>query len=305
MKRFARFFILILALAALSGCSGKQEAVRGNYIYYVNIDRTGIVPRPYVESGSDTLALIEEYLNVLSLPSPDVDTVSPFGSESFLKSYDFNEGLLVLDFDKSYSDAEPLYEIIRRAAIVRTLAQIDGVKGVMFLCDGVKITDSREREIGVMTGDMFVENNGAEINTYERAELKLYFADAQGTALVSCKEDVMYSSNISVDKLVVENIVKGPQKEGYYPVVDSSIEVLGVTTKDGTCYVNFGNGFQTRSQKASDQIVIYSFVNSLTELPNVNRVQFMIDSETDMIFGDNVSLSEPFERNLDITGMEQ
>nr|MCR5420941.1 GerMN domain-containing protein [Lachnospiraceae bacterium] len=52
--------------------------------------------------------------------------------------------------------------------------------------------------------------------------------------------------------------------------------------------------------KLSDEVVLYSFVNSLTELPNVNKVQFMIDSETEISFGDHTYLDEPFERNLEI-----
>ena len=49
-----------------------------------------------------------------------------------------------------------------------------------------------------------------------------------------------------------------------------------------------------------DEVVLYAFVNSLTELPNINKVQFMIDSETEISFGEHSYLNEPFERNLEI-----
>ena len=95
-------------------------------------------------------------------------------------------------------------------------------------------------------------------------------------------------------------MIAGPLTDKAYPTVSPTLKVLNVTTKDGVCYVNLDNSFLTKTLKVSDEAVIYSFVNSLTELPNVNKVQFMIDSETEVSFGDHMYLSEPFERNLEL-----
>ena len=45
---------------------------------------------------------------------------------------------------------------------------------------------------------------------------------------------------------------------------------------------------------------IYSVVNTLIELPNVNKVQFSIDGEQVLKYNESMSFGEPFERNLDI-----
>ena len=160
--------------------------------------------------------------------------------------------------------------------------------------------DSKAQPIGAMTAETFIDNTGAEINTYERSDLRLYFADAEGTKLVSAVESVAYSSNISMEKLVTEHIISGPLTNGVYPTVSPDIKVISVTVKDGTCYVNLSQEFLTKTKKVSDEAVIYSFVNSLTELSNINKVQFMIDGESEITFGDHIYLSAPFERNLEI-----
>ena len=47
-------------------------------------------------------------------------------------------------------------------------------------------------------------------------------------------------------------------------------------------------------------MAIYSVVNSLVELNNVNKVQITINGETNIMFRESVSLSTVFERNLNI-----
>ena len=58
--------------------------------------------------------------------------------------------------------------------------------------------------------------------------------------------------------------------------------------------------FLTPMNNVTSQTVLYSIVNSLVELPGINRVQISIDGNTDVTYRDNVSLTTVFERNLDL-----
>ena len=206
----------------------------------------------------------------------------------------------MLDFDTGYIKDQGREEILRRAAIVRTLTQIDGVDEISISIDGSPLNDINGIPVGIMTSDMFIDNAGDEINSYERTKLVLYFANEEGDGLVQTTEAVAYNSNISMEKLVTEHIISGPLSNGLYPVTDPGVGLMGVTTKDGICYVNLSKEFLVKQGKLTDEVVLYSFVNSLTELPNINKVQFMIDSETEISFGEHSYLNEPFERNLEI-----
>ena len=85
-----------------------------------------------------------------------------------------------------------------------------------------------------------------------------------------------------------------------YPLINPATKVLGVTVKDGTCYVNLDNGFLTQTYNVSAEVQIYSIVNSLVELSNINKVQIAVNGNTDMIFREKISLSNVFDRNLDL-----
>lgn len=300
-KRWILFLGMMMISGMLfAGCGTEKEEQEASFsIYYLNKSDTKVVRRDYTPINSQTDALINECIVALSTKPKDVELKSPIGSLTVLDCT-LNGGQLWLDFDKSYYQAASISEVLRRAAIVRTLSQIESVDGVMFTVMGSPIMDSKEQAVGVMTAETFIDNTGAEINSYERTDLRLYFADEDGTKLVSTVESVAYSSNISMEKLVTEHIISGPTTKGVYPTASSEIKIVSVTVKDGICYVNLSQEFLTKIRGVTDEVVIYSFVNSLTELPNISKVQFMIDGETEITFGDHIYLSEPFERNLEI-----
>ena len=45
-------------------------------------------------------------------------------------------------------------------------------------------------------------------------------------------------------------------------------------------------------------------MNSLREVPGINRVQLLIDGDSNVVLGDDINLENVFERNLDLTVQE-
>ncbi len=188
-----------------------------------------------------------------------------------------------------------------RASIVRTLTQIPDVERMAFTVRGEQLTDAAGAAVGVMAADTFIENAGNEINAYEKVDLKLYFANETGDSLVEeNRRNVVYNSNISLEKLVVEKLVEGPTTEGAYPTVNPTTKIVSVNVKDGTCYVDLNNDFLSQPYNVASDVTIYSITNSLVELSNVNRVQISVNGESNISYRENMSLNNVFERNLDI-----
>ncbi|HOO27541.1 MAG TPA: GerMN domain-containing protein, partial [Lachnospiraceae bacterium] len=281
--RWLQGILAILIVLCFTGCQNTAaETDNVFYMYYVNKSDTKVVREAYTPENTETEKLIAECLSVLSSQPENVELKSPVNDNVSITGWTLQEGQLRIDFDKNYYQIDSIAEVLRRAAIVRTLSQIDGIDGISFTVEEAPITDSKELPIGVMTADSFVDNTGAEINSYERTDLRLYFADESGTKLISSIESIAYSSNISMEKLVTEQIIEGPASAGAHPTVSPTTKILGVTIKDGICYLNLSADFLTISYPVSEEMVVYSFVNSLTELPNVNKVQISIDGESDM-----------------------
>ncbi len=270
-------------------------------IYYVNNEETKIVEREYVSGTTDSELLFAEFLEQLAHISEKMEYETLLDKEISVVGHTLDNGLLTLDFDESYHNLRGTREILVRASIVRTMTQLPGVERIAFTVMGEQLMDASGAAVGVMAADTFIENAGNEINAYEKVDLKLYFANETGDSLVEeNRRNVVYNSNISLEKLVVEKLVQGPMTQGAYPTINPTTKIVSVTVKDGTCYVNLSNEFLSQPYNVASDVTIYSITNSLVELSNVNRVQISVNGETNISYRENMSLNNVFERNLDI-----
>ena len=67
----------------------------------------------------------------------------------------------------------------------------------------------------------------------------LYFADESGTKLVPEARDVFYDINTSKERIIVDELIKGPETVGLKATIPSDTKVVSVTMNEGICYVNF------------------------------------------------------------------
>lgn len=294
---------LLFCTACTSG-EKKQSGTAYN-IYYVNQEETKLVEREYRSETTDSALLFEEIMEQLASASERMEYESPLDEEFALLGHTLDNGLLTLDFDERYKNLRGTREVLVRASIVRTMTQLPEVERVTFTVKGEQLVDSTGAAVGVMAADTFIENAGNEINAYEKVNLRLYFANESGDLLVEeNRRNVVYSSNIALEKLVVEKLVEGPMTEGAYPTINPTTKVLSVTVKDGICYVNLNNDFLSQPYNVAAGVTIYSITNSLVELSNINKVQISVEGGTDILYRENVSLNNVFERNLDILSAE-
>lgn len=304
MKNLILFLVAILVMGSISSCSndGNADNPKIKQVYYVNKAETGIVSQDYeIQSDiTDTDAVINELLTQLETIPSKLEYEAPISGEVSLIGYTINEGLLTLNFEKRYNNLSTTKEILVRASLVRTFTQLDEVTSVAFLVDGLPLSDSKGSVIGTMTADTFIYNAGNEINTYEKVELMLYFANEDGTALQPVYREVVYNSNISMERLAVEQLLKGPNTDIAFATLNPDAKLNSITVRDGVCYVDFDTSFLTQPNNVTSEVAIYSLVNTLVNITEVNKVQISINGETNVTFMENMNLSNMFERNLDI-----
>lgn len=294
---------LVFVILTCSGCGNKKPEEGDVYtIYHLNHDQTGLVMRDYTTQTprDDKDTLLEELMDALSQTPDKLEYYPPLSGRVHLLDYHTEEDQVTLEFDSQYKELPATTEILVRAAVVRTLTQVEDISYVSFTVQGEPLVDNLGNVVGIMSADQFIDNSGDEINTYEQAELRLYFADETGTHLVEANRTLRFSSNIAMEKLVVEQLIKGPENPELYPTINPETKIVNVTVKDGICYVNLSEAFLTQTYQVTPEISVYSLVNSLVELPNVNKVQISVNGETAVTYQESISLTTVFERNLDL-----
>ena len=291
--------VLLLSLAGCKGGNG-TAAARGYVLYYLNEDENQIRTERFAPMDTETNAMILE-LVALQRQSPKNDELHlllPAGVE--LLNYDLEDETLTLNFNAAYGNMAPGREILTRAGLVRTFVQVDGVSRVALSIDGKPMKDQAGNEVGPMTAASFLENAGKEINAYQRTTLVLYFADETGGNLVSERHPVYYISNEPLEKVVLEELKRGPSEAGHSPVLAATTNILSVTSQDQTCYVNFEGSPAGSLVTATEEVQVFAIVNSLIENCSVNKVQLSIGGESDVVFQNEISLKQSFEKNTSL-----
>ena len=304
MKRFFKFMALVLPILLVMICMGcdRGEKISGDNsgytVYYLNAAGNQLVGSEYETGTTDKEALVQEFLSQLNTVPAELDCQTAMPSQVEKMTYRIENQVLHLYADAHYMLMNSVREILCRAALTKTLTQIEGIEYLTIYCADQPITDGAGNPVGMLSASDFVDSI-RDVNSFERTEMTLYFANETGDCLVAEKREVMRSSNTSVEKLIVEQLIEGPQTSGSYAVIPKEVKLLNVSVNDSVCSINFDASFLNNALEAREYIPIYSIVNSLTELSTVSRVQIRINGSEDAVFRDLIPLNTIFERNYE------
>lgn len=293
-------FLAVFCLAA-AGCSGgKQEKETDSeyQLYYVSEEKSRVVNTECVLENTGTEAMVTEMCTQVfeKLGEETGTDLLPDGVN--LISRKLSEDVLWLNFNQAYNGIDKTEEVLIRASLVRTFTQIPGVTCVGFQVEGERLKDSYGKDVELLNADSFVENSGSEINAYQSVTMKLYFANESGDRLVEESRSVYYSTSMPLERVIVEQLLKGPKEQGHLTTMPQETRILGVTVADGVCYVNLNKAYLDMAPNMLAEIPVYSIVNSLTRTGNVKQVQISIGGETKVKYLDSVSLDQFFVQDL-------
>ena len=298
VRKICVVMMLFAGLILMSAC-GENDEKRGNIyqVYCVSNSETRVEVHDYEMTAAEPEEQLMELMNCLSTKPEKLEYKAPFAMGFQVLDMELKEGNLLINVDAAYKELPVYTEVLVRAAIVRTLTQLPEVRLIMLTVEGEQLSDNKGNAVGWMNAEQFIDNDGNEINTYEMARVKLYFADENGTNLIAAYREKHYSTNTLLERFVVEELIAGPsgQVDGLYPCVNPNTKVINVTTKDGICYVNLDENFLTVVNNVSTDVAVYAITNSLVELSHINKVQILVNGEVPSQFS-----TSTFERNLDI-----
>ena len=298
-KIIALVLILCVILMSFAGCR-KNSNYSSNKIYYISTDKTSIVARDFDYTTTTISDRVHEAMDALGENSDSVEYMQTIPAGVSIEDLDIADGVVSIYFNSVYLDLDPLIEVLVRAAIVKTITQIVGVDAVAFYVDSKPLENAQGVALGAQTAGMFIEDFGQETDSLLNTTLKLYFASADGTSLVKENRNVYYSSNVSLEKLVIDQLLKGPKTSNLISAIPAETKLLSISVTDGVCYVNFDEAFETQLTGISEKTTIYSVVNSLTELNGINQVLITVGGETPLMANLDVDLSQTLDKSYDI-----
>lgn len=273
--------MLALVFVCVFAACGIEEQAGENTIqlYYLSKSETRVETREVLRPEGTVEEQLQLLLSYLSTEPENLSLKSPLAMGAKLLGMDYHEGRLVLNMSGEYLALSPTTEVLVRAALVRSFTQLEDVEKVLIQVEGNPLVDATGEPVSFMSASQFIYNDGNEINSYEETKVTLYFANEDGDKLIAASREKFYSTNTPLERFVVEEMIAGPSGkiEGLYPTINPETRILSVMTKDGICYVNLDTSFSTVINNVSSELAVFSIVNSLVELPNINKVQVLVN----------------------------
>lgn len=134
-------------------------------------------------------------------------------------------------------------------------------------------------------------------STEESVKLTLYFPNADASGLIATERTVVVKDSAVIKSMFEE--LKTPPKGMEKPLPEGTTLLGAIVSNEGVATIDLSSDFKKNFAGGStgEQMTMYSIVNTLTTLPSVTSVQFLLDGKKlDGILG-NLDTSTPLKRN--------
>lgn len=131
-------------------------------------------------------------------------------------------------------------------------------------------------------------------------EITLYFAEKQAEYVVPETREIPETK--AVAEITMIELIKGPQENDHLKTIPRGTQLRSLTIKDGVAYVDFSRELVNNHPggSAGETMTIYSVVNTLTQIPEIKKVQFLVEGKKIETIAGHYDTSQPFERREDL-----
>ncbi|MEA4814813.1 MAG: GerMN domain-containing protein [Oscillospiraceae bacterium] len=283
----------VLSLAACASVSANKDNDTYKLYYKTNLSYTAggdAVGSESVEiSKTDTAALAEDIIDKLLAGPDDTELISPFPAGTKLNSVKVSARHAQVDMSEQYGRLSGMDLTIADYCITLSLTQLSNIGSVAVTVNGEPIPYRDTQRF--MSRDVLLSTMDDVVRTLT---VKLYFEESSTGRLVPEDRTIeLYEGETQADKVMSE-LLAGPENEAYISVIPEDVTVRYTQVDDGTCYVNLSQEFERDIPETSHEQnnVVYSIVNSLCSVNEINDVQILVNGAVVNSYGD-VDISKP------------
>ena len=146
-------------------------------------------------------------------------------------------------------------------------------------------------EVGQKPGD-------SQVQTRKQLTLKVYYPDEGATHLVAVDRAVDVEDGKDKYTAAVETVIQEPTESNLVAIFPKATQVRSVTVEGDLATVDFDGSIQRTFSGGStgEELLVGSLVDTLTDFPEINRVQILVDGNAVESLAGHMDISKPFER---------
>ncbi|TYP50864.1 GerMN domain-containing protein [Thermosediminibacter litoriperuensis] len=297
MKKILAVCLLLCLLATLAACAPGKRTARIN-LYYNNEDNSKILIEERTVEVPQGKTLPQVAVEELLKGPKKEGLKSNIPGNTKLLGIKVEDKQATVNFSKEFgSFPGVMAESFAVISVVNTLADLPDIEKVLILVEGKELTAPSGAPYGPLAR-YDIEKINRDLN---KVAVTLYFTDENAMYLEPEVREVERGEK-PLEQIVVEELIKGPTKPGLSRTIPEGTKLLSIEVKDGIAYVNFSKEFKENHWGGStgEAMTINSVVNSLTELPGIEKVQFLIEGKKEGTLAGHMIFNEPFSRNENI-----
>ena len=212
---------------------------------------------------------------------------------------------LIITFSNEYNLMESITEALCRASIVLTYCQLDEIDYVEFSIEGqpLKVNDI---PVGLMSENDFLDKSDDGSGYDQSVIVTIFLTDEKGKMLQESALKVMIDGTKTLEETALLELIAGPleSQKNLRPVLDKDVKINKVRSYDGICYVDFNEKFMSKLSGISDEVAVYSVVNTLCEIPGITKVRITVNGSEKKALG-KVSIDEFLSYRPDLITIEK
>ncbi len=143
-----------------------------------------------------------------------------------------------------------------------------------------------------LENDLEEEPDGEE-DEMEIEEVTLYFMEDTGTRFIIGQETRELAD--PTPKSIMNEWLEGPQGDELIRAIPEDTRLLDIKVEDNIAYVNLSSEVSGSYGHEGEQVAVYSMVNTLAQLDEVDAVQIMIEGEVRETLAGHEYIGEPLK----------
>lgn len=296
MKRTIALMLCLILTLGLFGCEQPQLLTPGTF-YYLRTETAYSGPDGVLAPEQRELDGIREDLGAildLYCQGPVTDGLeNSLPPDASLRSYSLESGVLTLEFTEEFAQLDGIELTLAAGCLAKTFLELTGAQKLILKADGALL--GGQNAMSLSADDLELQDDSLDrlLQTFT-----VYYTDLDRRYLIGQEIDLDPSAQESIPLQLLELLLTPPAGDSLCSALPEGTRIEAVSLEDGLCTVELSAEFEDRRFYAltSQVLSLMSVVDTLTALPEIQRVEFMCEGSLLIRYG-ALTISEPLVRD--------
>lgn len=264
-----------------------QEKSYDNKIDIFLIDENDFVALTKIKTDSENVNdKIVSIINALILDKDNENIPQGFkgvlSKDTKLNSFDLNDGLLKLDFNKSLLETSEENENKMIEALVFSLTTLKEVQKIMIFVDGVRLNElpQTHKKLDLYLDRSYGINKVVDISTFNNTNLvTVYYLNKYHDEYYFVPVSFVSNDNSDKIEIIINNLKSNKTNGNLLSYLDYQVELMNYEKRENEFVLDFNNVLinYLNDSKLMEEVK-YAISYSIYDTYGIQNVIFMVDS---------------------------